>query len=108
MLPAPNRLPLRTYPNFFTTAQKAHSSSFTAFYTKTNDLVRVAVIVPKKQFSKAVDRNAIKRRVLEAVKKALPSLPRADIALVVRKKAQAKTVTDLSSELITTLKKSHT
>ena len=76
MLPAKNNLSLREDPTFFDNAKKYFFPFGVVFYVLKNDIkeasfdLQATSIIPKKYWSKATERNYLKRVVTSAVWKA--------------------------------------
>lgn len=99
MSPAANRLPLRKLPSFFETAQRAQNRHFRVFANKTDNQFRFAVITPKKQFARAVDRNQMRRRVTAVLQTDTQNLSGWDAAVVVSQSAAALSAKELEAAI---------
>lgn len=68
MLPQQNRLQLRNQPDFFQHAKRVYSPLFIIFWQKnTQPIFQATVIVSKKVSGKSTERNALKRKVRNAL-----------------------------------------
>ncbi len=76
MLPKAHRLSdRRDVSRVFRTGRKAYGSLFSFSYApNTDQQIRFAVIVGKKSFPRAVDRNRLKRLARESIRPLLPAL----------------------------------
>jgi ribonuclease P protein component len=102
MLPTKNRLQLREHQDFFTRAKKSHTKHFVIF-SEANSVVepRVAVIVPAKKVSLAVDRNKTKRVVRAALAKSITekTLTSMNIVVYCKQSLAEKSVEKVAQEI---------
>ena len=97
MLKKTKRLTTREFQEVFQKGKRASSPLFLLSYLNLES-VKIAISVPKKIYSKAVDRNYSKRVIFNCIKEQeiLPSL---GVVIVLRKKLDNITHKDVCSEL---------
>jgi ribonuclease P protein component len=103
MLPKEHRL--RLFKDFKNVLEKGFGLRENGFYVKfvDNNLLktRVAVVVSKKQYKKATQRNKIKRKVKEVIRKNLSQIKEGkDIIIVIFKGLEKEKINDLQSKIM--------
>ena len=89
MLPKQHRLQLKLEPDFFRRANKLVGRKVLIYFqSRTDDQIKAAIIVPKKNIPKATARNRLKRQLRAAIISLLPELK--SLNLVIYFKAKSK------------------
>lgn len=100
MSPTPTALPLRTERFVFSQAQRIKTPFFLVFWKNNHlDVSRFAVIVSKKSAPLSTDRNRMKRRVREVLKKKLTAYPGKDFFFNVFPSIQPLSFAELQQEI---------
>ncbi len=99
VLPKPNQLHLRALPNFFKQSHRLFSPYWTIWVKSTPENSQVTVIVPKKQFTKATQRNAMKRLLTSTLQPLMPKLKHKQLVLSVKKSVKNLSTDQVRKEL---------
>jgi ribonuclease P protein component len=99
MLPSHYRLQLRNKADFFNTTKRWYGQLMTVFYREFDGLNQAAIIVPKKFFKKATQRNKLKRQLGNAVYSLLKETTGLELVIVLKKEAHDKTINAFQDEL---------
>jgi ribonuclease P protein component len=86
--------------------KRKHSSLFSLIFLKgKQEYTRCAIVVPKKIYNKATQRNKIKRKILNFLKEIYPQIPTPyDIVVMVRSNLDEKTPEDIQNDLLDLIK----
>lgn len=100
MFPKKYRLNSRLGDDFFINSERIYSPLFVLYYQKRDDQqVKAAVIVPKKNASKATQRSEIKRKMRISLTPLLDKLSSLNIVLYLKVKVTDKNETDFEKEI---------
>jgi ribonuclease P protein component len=107
MLPKPHRLNLRPERTFFSHSHKKHFPEFSLFYVKAAGLkdgpTQGAVIVSKKNFPLATDRNRIKRQARAVLAPLLAQFTGWQVVVQVKKPLTPEVLQQLKQTVTDTL-----
>jgi ribonuclease P protein component len=107
MLAKKNRANTETVDNLFKSGKFIHSSLLTFKYIlKSGSTTRISVLVPKSIAKKAVERNILRRRGYQALKKHLTEFPIGVAGVLVFKKPVGSVI-EVENEIKTILTKIH-